>query len=338
MLFTSFTQVDNSTTKNYGGTGLGLVISKELAKLMNGTIGVYSTLGLGSTFWFTFETEAAEKPLEEINQNKKRFEDFNYFIDYHPNILIVDDNQINQKVASQILAKSGCEVDLANNGIEAIEKVRKHKYDLIFMDIQMPEMDGVTATREIKRLGIKNLPPIIAMTAYSMKEDREKFLNVGMDDYLAKPIKADALINKVKEWVILKIPRQERVEPETAPVDVEEEDHIINPEVIQQLLKYGDEEMVYKVFEDFILETEEQITESLESISKNDIKNLLSILHTLKGNAGTLGIEKLSNFAKLVENKLKQGEFDQIATDFQTLQIIFGDFKQSYKHHLIKTL
>lgn len=335
ILFTSFTQVDNSTTKNYSGTGLGLVISKELAKLMNGTIGVYSTFGLGSTFWFTFETEGADKPVEDIHaKSKEVLDEIHQFQNYQPKILLVDDNLINQKVASQILNKSGCKVEVASNGIEAIEKVKRNKYDIIFMDIQMPEMDGVTATKEIRKLGIRDLPPILAMTAYSMREDRERFLNAGMDDYIAKPIKANTLIDKVKEW----IPMALKIEIQESGVTETTKDELINQEVIHQLLKYGDEAMLYKIYEDFVVETEEQIQECFESLKISDTKNLLSVLHTMKGNAGTLGIEKLANFAKLLENKLKQGDFENLLRDFKALEKVFIEFHQSYKQYLTKSL
>jgi CheY-like chemotaxis protein len=180
ILFTSFTQLDNSSRKSFGGTGLGLAISKQLCALMNGEIGVESTLGEGSTFWFTFETKETsiaqvstvslmeETPIEDV------------FSDYHPLILLVDDNAVNRKVANEILKKSGCRVDLAESGFKAIEMVETRYrsggkgYDIIFMDIQMPDMDGVETSQELKKRYAKGLAPIVAMTAYSMKEDRDR--------------------------------------------------------------------------------------------------------------------------------------------------------------------
>ncbi|NQZ77918.1 MAG: PAS domain S-box protein, partial [Ekhidna sp.] len=169
-LFQSFHQLDNSSSKNFGGTGLGLAISRELVKSMNGEIGVASTPGLGSTFWFTFMGEEISSDLVNESQTNKPLT--KEFIDQKPKILLVDDNDVNRKVASSIMIKSGCEVDEAYDGFHAIKKVTSKRYDLIFMDIQMPKMDGITATNEVRTLEYGTNTPIIAMTAYSMEEDR----------------------------------------------------------------------------------------------------------------------------------------------------------------------
>jgi CheY-like chemotaxis protein len=166
VLFESFSQVDNSSTKSHAGTGLGLVISKELCRMMNGEIGVETKIGEGSKFWFTFETSEG-KPFTETKAFSEKISTIeNNFKTTHPKILIVDDNSVNLLVASEILKKSGCEIDMAENGLMAIEKVKENRYDLIFMDIQMPQMDGITATREIKKLKIPDQAPIIAVPAW----------------------------------------------------------------------------------------------------------------------------------------------------------------------------
>ncbi|MDQ3395805.1 MAG: PAS domain S-box protein, partial [Bacteroidota bacterium] len=153
-LFTSFSQVDNSSTKSYGGTGLGLAISKELCELMGGEIGVFSTVGLGSTFWFNFEASAAKESEIKILPDNNIYASFVFPIE-NPKILLVDDNQVNRQVSGAILKKAGCIVDVAVDGYQAVEKVKTNTYHVILMDIQMPKMDGVTATRIIKKM---NLP------------------------------------------------------------------------------------------------------------------------------------------------------------------------------------
>ena len=222
-LFNSFQQLDNSTKKVHGGTGLGLAISKELSRMMDGEIGVESEEGKGSTFWFTIvlqEGDAslvqAKKVLESSTEIKNSLKDLN------PHILLVDDNATNRKVASEILKKAGCTVDTATSGQEAIAILsKKHTYQLVLMDIQMPGLDGMETTQILKSTPKISLPPIVAMTAYAMKEDRERFLSAGMDDYLAKPIRAGALIEMVLSKVESKLQplwlQEKKLQPPPSP-------------------------------------------------------------------------------------------------------------------------
>jgi PAS domain S-box-containing protein len=333
MLFESFSQVDNSSTKAYAGTGLGLVISKELCKMMNGEIGVITKFGEGSTFWFTFEANESKRlPEKHAFSEEPIVKIGNNFIDVHPKILVVDDNSINQMVASEILKKSGCEVDLADNGLEAIEKVKANHYDLIFMDIQMPKMDGISATKEIKRLKIKDQAPIIAMTAYSMKEDKEKFLLGGMDDYIPKPIKAEMLISKVKEWAINK---NLAVYQNNNKSEIVEND-IFNYDVFDKLKKFANAETLFKIYKQFEKETIEQLEVCKNSIKNEDFNLILNNLHTLKGAAGTLGVDRVERQAMLIESNLKKNNFEGLDTDFEALNQAFIEFKNNYKSILKK--
>ncbi len=327
-LFQSFHQLDNSTSKNFGGTGLGLAISKELVKSMEGDIGVVSTPGLGSTFWFTFAAEEIDPSKVTQIQPDQSFT--KQFIDKAPRILLVDDNDVNRKVATGILKKSGCEITEAKDGFEAIELVKKGTYDLIFMDIQMPKMNGVKATQEIKKLKIKNLPPIVAMTAYSMEEDRQKFLDNGLDDYLAKPIKAETLINKVKSWLAFE-PKQMTTEKLTETSEA----LVINQNTINQLAKFGGQELIETTLVDFEQEAEELVSNTQKFLKKKDYEAMRGELHTLKGNAGTLGIEKLSNQAASIEKLLKANKFDNLKAEVTQLVAHFEEFKESSQNMLI---
>jgi PAS domain S-box-containing protein len=325
MLFQSFNQLDSSSSKNYGGTGLGLSISKQLVKSLGGEIGVVSTPGLGSTFWFTFKakkTKAPEKlvaPVVEIKQ----------FAIEKPRVLIVDDNQINRNVASKILTKSGCEVVEAKGGLEAIELVQTQEFDLIFMDIQMPEVDGIEATFRIKNLQLESLPPIIAMTAYSMEEDREKFLGQGMNDYLPKPIKAEKLISTVKKWT-----RFEPIKVTSEGLDEESERLVINQNTLNQLRKYGGLELIESVLIEFEEEATTLISQAENWIKNKDYKALKGDMHTLKGNAGTLGVEKLADQAAAMEKKIKENNFEGLESILKQLNINLKAFRESYKNIL----
>jgi PAS domain S-box-containing protein len=327
-LFNYFSQVDNSSTKSYGGTGLGLAISKELCKLMNGEIGVRTQIGVGSTFWFTFEAQESKRSIEEKNNTEAAVKITGRFKKYNLKILVVDDNHVNQMVASEILKKSGCTVETASNGLEAIEKVKNNTYDLIFMDIQMPQMDGTTATREIKKLGIPNLPPIVAMTAYAMEEDREKFLSAGMDDYIAKPIKSEVLINKIADKLNLNDKLGYISTTKESPEA--KKNTIISEEVLKSMMAFVDKETLIVIFQEFEQETYNQLEECKRLFTFGDFKNIQSVLHTLKGTAGTLGVEKLEEQARLIEGSIKQNNFENITENLNLLYEAFDEFKTYY--------
>lgn len=325
-LFNTFSQIDNSQKKTYAGTGLGLAISKELVKSMNGEIGVVSTPGLGSTFWFTFE---ADKVRDQDLTSAMPTEDTaiaRHFIEHKPHILLVDDNLVNRKVASQILIKAGCIVDLVDSGKKAIQKVKEKPYDLIFMDIQMPGMDGIETTAAIRELALAQLPPIVAMTAYSMEEDRSRFLKQGLDDYLAKPIKAINLIEKVKDWISF-----DALEVQTELLDDESKDLIINQNTLNQLFKYGGEDLIKSVLEEFDEETDNFLSECKEMFKNSNFEGIRSHLHTIKGNAGTFGIERLGKCAEQVERKLKEKNYLNVDKDLKKIERYFGEFKKNYK-------
>jgi CheY-like chemotaxis protein len=196
-IFSPFSQADNSTTRKYGGTGLGLTIVKQLCELMTGDIKIDSTLTKGSCFSFNLLYQKPENDISEKSEENTPIKNVNLLF---KKILLVEDNRINQIVATTILSKLKLKADIADNGIKAIEKLKSASYDLILMDCQMPEMDGYETTRAIRagKAGKEHQDiHIIAMTANAMKGDKEKCMNAGMNDYLAKPIDIDKLHQKL---------------------------------------------------------------------------------------------------------------------------------------------
>jgi len=203
MLFKSFSQVDSSTTRKYGGTGLGLAISEKLVNLMGGEISVSSKPGAGTVFSFSILTREGQIVPVQMEENTEIEEKMSVaFGESYPlRILIAEDNLINQQLIRQILGNLGYEPDCVENGDLAVAAVREKDYDLVLMDVQMPEMDGLEATRAIRELSGRQ-PVIVALTANAMRGDREECLSAGMDDYISKPVRLDELMRLLKKWAM----------------------------------------------------------------------------------------------------------------------------------------
>ena len=199
-LFHRFSQTDNSSTRKHGGSGLGLAISRQLVELMGGEIGVETEAGKGSTFWFTVPLRAmAGQPVmgpEILLPNREKAASAT-----RTRVLVAEDNEINQRIALRILEKSGFAADVVGNGRLALEALKRGHYDLVLMDVQMPEMDGFEATAAIRKLdsAIREIP-IIAMTANAMAGDRERCISAGMDDYISKPVSMALLSSTLERW------------------------------------------------------------------------------------------------------------------------------------------
>lgn len=220
-LFQSFTQADGSTARQFGGTGLGLAISKQLVELMGGSIGFDSTPGKGSTFWFEVTCAPARNRVDQTglapsNGLAKTLE-----------LLLVEDNEVNQIVISTMLVKMGHAVDIAGNGAEAILSLREKRYDLVFMDVQMPEMDGPTATQWIRASGKEWADvPIVALTANALSGHRERYIAAGMSDYVSKPVLPEELAAAIARQtgiVAAGEPQRGSVEPESEEEELSDE-------------------------------------------------------------------------------------------------------------------
>lgn len=293
-IFESFTQADESVTRRYGGTGLGLSIVKQLVELQHGTIEVNSMESKGTRFVFVIPYDSGQiKDLVQPKSSKTKTTPRHSFKGLK--VLLVEDNDINRLYALNILKKWQCEVDGAENGYIALERLRTNTYDIILMDIQMPVMDGYEATKNIRR-GLKPPKsgiPIIALTANAIKGDNEKCLEVGMNDYLSKPFQPEDLYKVLSKFATEKPLR-----------------HTQNPPIAEKMIDLtyltnvcdGDKVFMRDMIETFISNTPAAINEMQKLINKTAWPKVADIAHKLKPSITFMGIESLKTVVKQIED------------------------------------
>ena len=324
-LFKNFSQVDTSASKRYQGTGLGLSIARQLVELMGGEIGVSSVVGRGSTFWFTFRAETTDAiPLPTPKDKKLAF------AGPGPRVLVVDDNAINRRVACEILENAGCTVLTADGGGGAIQQMQHQAFDIVLMDIQMPEMNGVEATERIRALGLPTLPPVVAMTAYSMQTDKDKFMKAGLDEYISKPIRPDEMLAKVATLTGFALQTDRVVSPE-ATISDQDALEVISERVLEKLKKYGGDALVTESLQDFETEAATLLNSISGAMPNEDYTIMLNALHTLKGNASTLGVERVARWARTIESNLKKKNYVGLSEDLLILRASFLEFQQTFR-------
>ena len=288
-LFQSFSQVDGSATRKYGGTGLGLAISRQLAEMMDGAVGVDSTVGKGSTFWFTarfpVDGSAAVEAAPPVPK-KERHGD----VLQGARILVAEDNEANRLVASIMLGKLGCVTTIVGNGSEALTALTTSDFDVILMDCHMPVMDGFEATRMIRRTeGAANHRTIIAMTANALQGEKERCLAAGMDDFLSKPVVLDDLADKLREWVHA----PQGVAPgrpitEAAVLPPMRLDHV-RLRHLRELGVKQDPTMFERILQSFLEDAPQRIVTMWHGLETGDAEKFFGAAHSLKGISGNLG-------------------------------------------------
>lgn len=291
-LFEKFTQEDESVTRKFGGTGLGLSICKELIELMGGDIEVESKKGIGTTFSFiiTFNKGSEDQlPVKETHNI-----DAGFLTD--KTILIADDYELNRLVASTILKSYGAKIEEAKNGEEAIKILKLHKIDLVLMDIQMPEMDGIEATKIIRKDISKDLP-VIALTAYAIKGDDAKFITAGMNDYLAKPFEENQLLHIASKWL--------KIEPVKKPliiIDDKKESEQLYSLAKLKAIAPDNNEFISRMILLFITQIPASLEEMKSAYREDNFSKVKRIAHRLIPSMDNMGIESLKNEIREIED------------------------------------
>jgi len=296
-IFNNFEQVDETTTRKYGGTGLGLSICENLVNLQGGTIWVESAFGEGSTFFFelSFPLATAQDIPEDATEN------YNLYDLTGTKVLLVEDHNINQVYATSILENEKIIVDLAENGLVAIEKLQEQSYDIILMDIQMPIMDGLEATsiiREEMKLDI----PIIALTANAIKGDSDKYYKVGVNDYLSKPFKDTVLISKIGKLLSKDVLKNNDMIPQgyLKKVKAFNQKKLFSLSKLEGLSR-GKQSFVKKMVDLFIEETPKLLDQLIEANSAQDFDKLSSLAHRMKSSLGMLDANSIHDEIRLLE-------------------------------------
>jgi len=307
-LFEAFTQADASTTRNYGGTGLGLAICKQMVNLMQGDITVESTPNLGSSFQFDIHFSlgtAVARPLLTAG-NKAPSNSIQSLQGAH--LLLVEDNEINQQVAEGLLSKAGIDLEIVNNGKQAVGavKARTKAFDAVLMDMQMPVMDGLAATRLIRADGAFNELPIIAMTANAMPADRQACIDAGMNDHISKPIDPGILYNTLARWIAPSA--LDNIEP---PASATIQNNNIDFSDLQGidiedgLHRLTDDRHLYKqILCRFRDSQADSIQRMQAAVAADDYESAESIAHILKGLAGNIGAKALMQHITTLESAL----------------------------------
>lgn len=310
-LFKTFSQVDSSITRKYGGAGLGLVISKQLVEMMGGKMWVESEKGKGSTFFFIVQCSHGKQPQAETETRKQELNGCGPL-----SILFVEDDEVNRTIISRVLRAKGHRVALAGNGFEALEAHERKNYDVILMDIQMPMLDGLEAVRKIReREGTQKHTPVIALTAYALQGDRERFLSCGMDEYVPKPVNMEELYHAINRV----ISPAGSIDDCRSKMDA---DGIYTFSGDRSMDFQTKDRPVVEVMEGYIRELHQEIAAgNLEMIERwaNKLKNLYR----------EIGIDTLKNAAFKVQLSARRGKLQEVTDNFLYLLNEFEAFKKT---------
>ena len=345
-LFKPFSQVETSPTRNFGGTGLGLVICKEFVNMMGGEIGVESKKGEGSTFYFSIRLKTQkEQKLYRENELEKIYE-FQGSRNVKPvnlralthirkkyRILLAEDNVVNQKIAMKILNDYGFNAHAVSNGFEAIAESQKGIYDIILMDVQMPGMDGFSATLQIRKLdGNAGKVPIIALTAHAMQGDKERCFASGMNEYVTKPISGDELILKIDRLLKIEDPMQDETSSSEDKQENKQELFDFNHlDKMSMGNKEFQEDLVMTFFEDVVI----RYRRLEEWVQNKSLDKIVNEAHTIKGASSSVGAVKIAEEALAIELSGKHNDLENVMQRLHNMEKLISDTKQIVEIYLL---
>ncbi|MDZ7705492.1 MAG: PAS domain-containing protein [Trueperaceae bacterium] len=341
-LFDEFSQADSSTTRRFGGTGLGLAISRRLVELMGGEIWVDSKVGQGTTFHVRLPLPVSDVPVDETVGT------FDMRTASGPlRILVAEDNHPNQLLIRTLLGKAGHNVDVVGNGLEAVEAVQSIPYDLVLMDVQMPELDGIDATQRIRALGgAVGKIPIVALTAEASSGTREKLLAAGMDDYLTKPIDRKKLARALHQWGhptepptanTPNLPPETALARESSPAAPPSDAPLIDNDTIDELRDILGAEMVVSLFEEFDASLDTVADDFADAHDRADLDQIKRLGHSLKGSAGSLGAQRLSELAATIEQAAHR-ELGLVTPHLATLATTVSETRDTIRQNITQTV
>ena len=300
-IFESFNQASNETTRKFGGTGLGLTITRRLIELQGGSIKVESEVEKGSKFSFLIQFKKVKKGIVTTVKLKKEELSPDFLKDV--NILLVEDNELNQLLAIKVFEKFDKTIDIADNGKIAIDKIEKNNYDIILMDIQMPEMDGIELTKYIRAsVGPKSNTPIIALTAHATVIEEKRCLDNGMNDYLSKPFDFNELLEKI-HYNLMNTKKN-------ILIDSAKQETLVDFTYLNEFTE-GDADFIQSMVDLFMQNLPISLEIILNSNEADDIKILKAEVHKLKSSISLLGIAQASKSIEIIENEIETNPFGQ---------------------------